>query len=667
MSIPIRTLLAAGLLAGSMLSAATTATTVATAAAIDASDDTPWTVPTRPPACTKAQADSGDVAGCLLGFYEDPITRGWGTPPAPGVGEGWNWTGYTYSGSPALETWESTYIAKNAAPIGTVPAGRVETHVHAEVLFRGFLGEIMANGYEVNSWVGGYTFRCTGGSNVNGWKCDGDVADLSNHAWGLAIDINSTANPPDRRYDAIGDASACATPMVTDIPRWVVQTAERWGLYWGGYGWSSGCISPDTQRTSVVRDPPHFEFRGTPAQAKAIATRNGAPPPVAPPRDPSLYCVDVVDTAGRTVEQCNRDGRPAAGWRIPVEIDAPASAKAVVVNLTATDATVEGYLTAEDCAPRPAGDRATSNTNYAPGRDAANLAIVPLVDGRICIYRSTPVHSVVDVVGYLSDEVVNEPAMWFTPSRPARIDDTRNGGACAPTGECVSGRLPANALLAVDLGEAPTAVTNLTIVDAAAPGYVAAGDCDALAGGPSFSNVNYQTSSAAANLSVVSGDERGRMCVYSHSDAHVIVDRLGSLDRASGLGWQLSTPRRAIDTRSATPVPAMGVVRVPLGVDAPGAVVNLTITGSGGAGYATVGPCSTMDANVEPATSTVNYGAGVTVANMAFVEAGAGGEVCVFTYASAHVIVDVQTALVDEHRLGLVTLPPSRVHDSRAA
>ena len=273
-------------------------------------------------------------------------------------------------------------------------------------------------------------------------------------------------------------------------------------------------------------------------------------PPAYTLRDPSLYCVDTVDAAGKTVERCSRDGRPEAGWRIPVEIDAPATARAVVVNLTATNAAVGGYLTAEDCKARPDGDRATSNTNYAVGRDAANLAIVPIVDGRICIYRSTAVHSIVDVVGYLSDEVVNEPATWFTPSTPTRLDDTRNSGACSPSGECVTGRLPADRLLAVDLGDVPTAVANLTVVDATSAGFVAAGKCESLAAGAQFSNVNYQASAASANLSVVSGDASGQMCVYSHSDAHVIVDRVGTLDRSVGYGWKLTTPKRVIDTRS---------------------------------------------------------------------------------------------------------------------
>jgi hypothetical protein len=663
MTAPHRSFLSMALVAGSILLVAGAPAAVATA--IDVSDNTPWTLPTRPPVCTAAQANSGNVAGCLLASHADPADTGWGSPPAPGVGDGWEWSGTTYNGSPALAGWEATYITDNKVKVGTVGPGMLETHVGVAALFEGFLAEIVANGYKLNPWVSGYTFRCTGGSNVNGWKCDGDVDDLSNHAWGLAVDMNSNTNPPDRTYVGVDGATACATPMITDMPRWMVQTAEKWGLYWGGYGWNSGCMNPDTFRTSVVRDPPHFEFRGTPAQASAIALYNGAPAPVVTPRDPSLYCVETVDAAGKTVERCNSDGRPEAGWRIPVEIDAPDSARAAVVNLTATNATVGGYLTAEDCKPRPDGDRATSNTNYASGRDAANLAIVPIVDGRICIYRSTPVHSIVDVVGYLSDEVVNEPVSWFTPSAPTRLDDTRSTGACSPSGECVTGRLPADRLLAVDLGDVPTAVANLTVVDATSAGYVSAGECESVATGAQFSNVNYQAGAASANLSVISGDSTGQMCVYSHSDAHVIVDRVGTLDSSVGYGWKLRAPQRVIDTRTGARVPAMGVVRVPL--SGAGAVVNVTITDPRAAGYATIGPCPTLTANVEPATSTVNYGRDGTVANMAFVEADASGEVCVFTYASAHVIVDIQTELVTEHQLGLVTVAPTRIHDSRSA
>ncbi len=668
MTAPLRSLLAVALFAGSIALVAAPASPVE---AIDVSDNTPWTLPTRPPLCTKTQADSGNVAGCLLALNYDPAASGWGTPPAPGVGDGWVWKGNTYNGSPALASWEATYITENKTKVGPVAPGVLDTHIGVWPLFEGFIAEIVANGYKVTPYdVGGYTFRCTGGSNVNGWKCDGDVADLSNHAWGLAVDMNSATNPADRTY--VGTDAAQRLCHTDDHRHPPLGRADRRevGSVLGWLRLEQRVHEPRRRSApSVLRDPPHFEFRGTPAQAHAIALYNGAPDPGVTLQDPSLYCVDTVDAAGKTVERCNPDGRPEAGWRIPVKIDVPPLARAVVVNLTATGATVGGYLTAEDCKARPDGDRATSNTNYAVGRDAANLAIVPIVDGRICIYRSTAVHSIVDVVGFLTEDVgnVSTPPTWFTPSAPTRLDDTRSSGACSPTGECVTGRLPADGLLAVDLGDVPTAVANLTVVDAVSAGYASAGACETVSAGAQFSNVNYQAAAASANLSVISGDATGRMCVYSHSDAHVIVDRVGTLDRSVGYGWKLTAPKRVIDTRTTARVPAMGVVHVPLGVAGAGAVLNVTITGSQGAGYATIGPCSTLAPNVEPKTSTVNYGRDTTVANMAFVEAGGGGEVCVFTYAAAHVIVDVQAELVAEHKLGLVTVAPKRVHDSRTA
>ncbi len=665
MTAPLRSLLAVALVAGSIALVAAPASPVE---AIDVTDNTPWTLPTRPPLCTKTQADTGNVAGCLLALNYDPAASGWGTPPAPGVGDGWVWKGNTYNGSPALASWEATYITENKTKVGTVPPGVLDTNIGVWPLFEGFIAEISANGYKVKPYdVSGYTFRCTGGSNLNGWKCAGDVSDLSNHAWGLAVDMNSAANPADRTYVGTEPLKACATPMTTDIPRWVVQTAEKWGLYWGGYGWNSGCESPGRSArrcsathlisSSGARRPrptpsPSTTAPPTPASRCGIHRCTASTPSTQPARRSSGAAL----TAARRPAGGSRSRSTCRPRRAPSSSTSPRPTP-----------TVGGYLTAEDCKARPDGDRATSNTNYAVGRDAANLAIVPIVDGRICIYRSTAVHSIVDVVGYLTEDVgsVSTPATWFTPSAPTRLDDTRSSGACSPTGECVTGRLPADGLLAVDLGDVPTAVANLTVVDAVSAGYVSAGACETVAAGAQFSNVNYQAA-ASANLSVITGDSTGRMCVYSHSDADVIVDRVGTLDRSAGYGWKLTAPKRVIDTR-ATSCAGDGRDAHPARRRRCGAVLNVTITGSQGAGYATIGPCSTMAPNVEPKTSTVNYGRDTTVANMAFVEAGGGGEVCVFTYAAAHVIVDVQAELVTEHKLGLVTVAPKRVHDSRTA
>ena len=148
MTAPLRSFLAVALVAGSI--ALVAAARRSPVAAIDVIDNTPWTLPTRPPVCTTAQADSGNVAGCLLASLKSPTESGWGTPPAPGVGDGWVWKGNTYNGSPALASWEATYITENKAKVGPVAPGVLDTHVGIAPLFEGFIAEIFANGYKVS-------------------------------------------------------------------------------------------------------------------------------------------------------------------------------------------------------------------------------------------------------------------------------------------------------------------------------------------------------------------------------------------------------------------------------------------------------------------------------------------------------------------------------------
>ena len=315
-------------------------------------DDAPWTLPVRPERCTESEALTGDVAGCLLYFYADPAEDGWGAPPAPGVGSGWHWNGHTYSGSPALIDWEATYIRPNTEPVAGRGAGYFETHVDAQSLFEGFLDEISERGYDVRH-ASAYSFRCTSGS--GGWSCpSGNVSGLSLHAWGLAVDMNSDKNPI-RSYSSVGGQTACATPIQTDMPQWVIQTAEKWGLYWGGYGWSRGCIDTTTPRSSVFRDPPHFEFRGTPEMARAIAQFNLGD-------EFSAGCFAVVDDEGLDDERCTASARPEAGWRLPVELDAPVTA-------TASDRQSGGHRAGIARTRHPRGLRAEKRRSRHGGAD----------------------------------------------------------------------------------------------------------------------------------------------------------------------------------------------------------------------------------------------------------------------------------------------------------
>lgn len=610
-------------------------------------DPTPYTLPVPPPKCTTAQAESGDVGDCLLAFWSRPDQDGWGVAPAPGVGDGWVWTGYTYSGSPALAGFEASNIASNTAPVGDLRVGYLETHTDARQLFEGFLAELQAGGYAVRH-ASGYSFRCTGT-----WSCPaGDPSDLSLHAWGLAIDMNSDANPI-QTYTSQNGQSACLTPVVTDLPEWAIRAAERWGLYWGGYGWNSGCNVAGAERSSVVRDAPHFEFRGTPAQARAIAQFNYA-------NNPNLECFDAIDDDGNAAQRCNLSGRPDARWRLPVTTQAPEGATAALVNLTATDATAPGYLTLEACTAQPAGPRTTSSLTYAPGESVATLAIVPLdSDARFCVYRASPVHSVVDVVGYLVPGDTDE-VRWLEPGTPARVLDTRETAGPVAAGE--QRLLPSSA---ADL------LVNLAAVGGQSAGYLQLGECGSLGREAGFSNLNHPATTARSNLALLrAGSDPADLCVFSLAQADVVVDALAALDPDDGLGWEVVAPRRALDTRErAGGRPTAGeLIEIDLDVDAPAAAVALTVTGGLADGYLSAGRCRDLSAQVaaggRPATSNLNHLAGQTTTNLATVALDEG-RMCVFTKASTNVIVDVQALLTTDHGVGLVPSAPERAHDSR--
>ena len=656
------------LLLASALLATGTISIVAPTPVAQAQDDAPWQLPAAPPRCSTAQANSGDVGDCLLAFYADPADTGWGQAPPPGIGAGWNWNGYTYNGSPALADWETNYIGHNATDVAGMQPGHFETHVAAQALFEGFVEEIAANGYRVHG-ASGYSFRCTSGN--GGWNCPtGDPDDLSNHAYGLAIDMNAGTNPI-RRYSGVGGQSACATPMVTDLPRWVIQTAERWGLYWGGYGWNNGCSSPSTERSSVYRDPPHFEFRGTPAQAAAIADFNLH-------NDPRRACFDVVDDDGTTTEICNLTGRPEAGWRLPVQLDPPATAVAAMINLTVTEPSGPGYLTLEDCLPR-SGKRHTSAITFAEGQTIATMAVVPLSgDGEFCVYRSTDAHSIVDVVAYLGangdtlevdGQARQAEPLWFKPSTPTRITDTRKQGSCTPLLECHDGPVPARQRHLVPTSSTEARIANVAVVDGSGPGFAQAGQCDTVGPESEFSNVNYSDSTARSNLVVIDGGDAGA-CVFTLTEAHVVVDELGRLNADTGYGWSLSAPHRVLDTRECSSTwcgerpDGATLIPLDLGIDSPAVAMAITVTETQAPGYISVGRCDAFEGLDRPATSNLNHAAGQTITNLALVDLD-HGEMCIYTRASAHVIIDVQAELVHDQQIGVLPMTPERAHDSR--
>lgn len=125
-------------------------------------------------------------------------------------------------------------------------------------------------------------------------------------------------------------------------------------------------------------------------------------------------------------------------------------------------------------------------------------------------------------------------------------------------------------------------------------------------------------------------------------------------------------PERVADTRTGglltagdvLPIDLAGHGQVPAG--ATGVALNLTVTQPQAAGYLAAYPCGVA----RPTTSSLNYTAGETRANAAYVALAATGTVCIYTSASAHVVVDV-SGWFGPSGAGFQPAAPRRLFDSR--
>jgi hypothetical protein len=120
-------------------------------------------------------------------------------------------------------------------------------------IFTAFVDELAARtGYKVegeqqDDW--GYSPRHIANDPKKAW---------SNHAWGLAVDINAPANPQKH-------------PLTTNMPAWVKERGplmHKYGLRWGGH-----FSDPD---------PMHFEFMLRPEDADRITKELGVGPALVP-------------------------------------------------------------------------------------------------------------------------------------------------------------------------------------------------------------------------------------------------------------------------------------------------------------------------------------------------------------------------------------------------
>ena len=260
------------------------------------------------------------------------------------------------------------------------------------------------------------------------------------------------------------------------------------------------------------------------------------------------------------------------------------------------------------------------------------------------------------------------PVDGFTSLQPARLLDTRTGMSTIDCQFAGVGARAAGSTLELPVagrGGAPygaqAAVLNVTVTDANAAGFVTVYPCGTPR--PVASSLNYTAGGTVANAVFAAIGVTGSVCIYTMTNAHLIVDINGSFLTAST--FHSMNPSRVLDSRERGPLLAAGsVTRVAISTggaptDASAAVLNVTVTGATGAGYVTVFPCGFQ----MPLASNLNFVAGSTVPNAVVSMVGAGGEVCLYNSAPTHLVVDLNGYYGAAS--GFVSVVPGRVLDTR--
>jgi hypothetical protein len=439
-------------------------------------------------------------------------------------------------------------------------------------------------------------------------------------------------NPTYRRHNAVLAAKAAANPMLVVAP-WAEYSAGHSNWFQpDGIHMNFPTGADDLARFIVAQlqalQPPRCggPVEGDPVAPPAAVTPVKSPKELLDPMTP----VRVVDTRADDGDAFTTPLGAGHSLRVPV---GAAGATAAVVNLTAADPCASGFLTAYDCdQPTPLA----SNVNYDARFAASALTTVPLDEnGDFCVYSMSTTDVVVDVYA------VSRPAATngFVPQAPVRLLDTRDGSGTSK----LQGELTPEVPLVVPVGSAgvPSAAVavalNITAVAPNQDAYVRVAPCGDQ---PLVSSVNARAGDTVANAGVVAVGDGDAVCVFANAPTDVLLDVTGWYAPHRGSAGIVQSPTRLVDTRG-----GQGGTRLApggqLAVTIPGgsitfATVNVTVVNPANAGYVTVQPCGAA-----PGTSTVNYGAGETVANAATVGLDSRGRLCVSSYAATDVVVDL--------------------------
>ena len=291
--------------------------------------------------------------------------------------------------------------------------------------------------------------------------------------------------------------------------------------------------------------------------------------------------VGTDSTAEFTFDPLGRGGLPAD----------PADVLAVVLTVTVTQPTHDGYLSAYPTGFDFGGDDISALITFEAGADVPNLAILGVgPDGTITFNANTEsaglYHLVVDVFGWISTSAYNSGGSRLELVNPGRILDTRSTGngvesGCNPNPRDSGQSLAAADSVALQIRGAAavcpaqpnivpndprvTAVlVNLALVNnnpTSRPTYVTATPNSVQADPDKTANSLVVAGGIHANMAVVPVGDDGKIHLYNHAgELDLVVDVLGYFIEDVEAEWAatnrgrvvpLEAPFRALDTREA--------------------------------------------------------------------------------------------------------------------
>lgn len=204
-----------------------------------------------------------------------------------------------------------------------------------------------------------------------------------------------------------------------------------------------------------------------------------------------------------------------------------AGVSAVLVNITGTQATDAGYLTAYATGAALPG---TSNLNLQmTGSTASNLAIVPVgATGSITVFSKSGTHVIVDVTGWFGDATAKGGYKGLlVPVSPKRVLDTRNGlGApVGPLAPAATIDVTLSGTGGIPAFGSSTALINLTAVEATQAGFVTVYPTGQAL--PISSNLNVDAGQTTPNLVGAMLGTGGKVSIFDQAGGHLLADVSG--------------------------------------------------------------------------------------------------------------------------------------------